>query len=102
MKIRVDTIRPSRKESALAEAVIEISDGSDNITVDDLRILRNKQGALWIAMPSHALPITGGRGYEYRPTVTLSRNLQGQIEDAVLAAFEQWNRDSVKTQGGER
>src|SRR6516164_3504124 len=85
MKIRVNTIRHSRKDSALAEAVIEISDGSDDlITVHDLHILRDKQGALWVAMPSYRVPLTGRHGYEYRDTVALSHSLRRQVKDAVL------------------
>jgi hypothetical protein len=102
MKVIVKSFRPSRKDSVLAEAVIELADGEHNATVDGLRILRNKQGAFWVAMPSYAVPLAGGHGYEYRPTVSLSRKLQRQVEDAVLAAFEEWQRgdDSGSLGGG--
>jgi DNA-binding cell septation regulator SpoVG len=92
MNVTVKGIRPSRKESVLAEAVIELGDGQHSITVDDLRILRNKQGSLWVAMPSYAVPLIGGHGYQYRPTIALSRDLHREVEDAALAAFEHWER----------
>ncbi len=97
MNVTVKSIRPSRKDSVLAEAVIELADGEHSVNVDDLRILRNKQGGLWVAMPSYALPLTGGRGYEYRPTVALSRSLQRQVDDAVLSAFEKWEPEQGAT-----
>jgi len=75
MNLTVKAIRPSRKDSVLAEAVIELEDDRHTITIDDLRILRNKQGGFWVAMPAYAVPLIGGRGYEYRPTIVLSRNL---------------------------
>jgi len=90
MNVTVKGIRRSRKDSVLAEAVIELGDGQHSITIDDLRILRNKQGSLWVAMPTYAIPIIGGRGYEYRPTIGLSRCLHREVEDAALAAFEHW------------
>ena len=99
MKITVKSFRPSRKDSVLAEAIVELADGEHNATVDGLRILRNKQGALWVAMPSYAVPLPGGHGYEYRPTVALSRNLQREVEDAVLRTFEEWQLHDPSARG---
>jgi DNA-binding cell septation regulator SpoVG len=90
MHVNVKQIRQSRKENVVAEAVLEIADGAESITIDNARILRNKQGNLWLAMPSYSVP--SGKGYEYLPVLTLSRELRRQAEDATLAAYEQWSK----------
>ena len=90
MQVTVRSVTQSPKESVLASAAVELSDGNGvSIQVEDLRVLRNKQGSLWVAMPSYSIPL-GGKGYEYRPTVILSRVLQREVEDKVLSAYEVW------------
>jgi hypothetical protein len=105
MQINVREIRPSRKDNVLAEVAVEISTGIDDIAtaddvvdtiaIDDIRVLQNRHGEFWVAMPSFSVPLSsaGVRRYEYRPTVTLSRSLQRELEDAVLTAFEQWKQN---------
>lgn len=103
MDVTIKTIRHSRKDSVLAEAVIELAAGEHSVIIDGLRVLRNKQGAVWVAMPSYAVPLADGHGYEYRPTVVLSTNLRRQVEDAVLSTFEEWQRtDHPAALGGGR
>lgn len=92
MELRVKGLQPGRKSSILAHATIELTDGDgDSITIDDLRLLRNRQGQLWVAMPSYSVqePSAAGRSFTYIPTVVLSRELQRRIEDSVLEAFEE-------------
>jgi hypothetical protein len=62
------------------------------ITVDNCRILKNKQGALWLANAELLSPIAGRAGYEYLPVVVLSKELRRQAEDAALGAYEQWSK----------
>ena len=88
MHVNVKQVRQSRKENVVAEAVLEVAGDAESITVDNCRILRNKQGNLWLAMPSYSIP--SGKGYEYLPVVTLSRELRRRAEDAALAAYERW------------
>ena len=110
MTINVKTIRQSRRENVLAEAVLEIADGdedcdggyfcaqraqkappsADIITIDNAQILRNKQGNLWLAMPSYSVPLPGAKGYQYLPVVVLTKELRRRAEDAALAAYERW------------
>lgn len=99
MQVTVRGITQSHKESVLASAAIELSDGNGaTVLIEDLRVLRNKQGSLWVAMPSYSVPL-GGKGYEYRPTVILSRALQREVEDRVLSAYEEWARQQQPTAG---
>jgi hypothetical protein len=104
MQINVREIRPSRKDNVLAEVAVEISAGIgeiltaddvvDSITIDDIRVLQNRRGDFWVAMPSFGVPLSAGvRRYEYRPTVILSRRLQRELGDAVLVAFDEWEQD---------
>lgn len=87
MNVRVLELVPPKKASCLAGAKIELSDGNGTtIVIDDLRILKNREGVLWCAPPTYA--ISEGRNWRYFPTVSFSRELRRQIEDAVLSAFE--------------
>jgi hypothetical protein len=110
MQINVSEIRPSRRDNVLAEVTVEISAGIDDIatvddvvdtvTVDDIRVLQNRHGESWVAMPSFSVPLSsaGIRRFEYRPTVILSRRLQREVEDKVLAAFDEWKQDRAEVQ----
>ena len=60
-------------------------------------VLRNKHGQLWLAMPSYSVPANGGRSYDYLQAVALSTQLKRQVEDAVLPAFETWEREQAKS-----
>jgi DNA-binding cell septation regulator SpoVG len=102
MVVKVLSFSRSNKPAVLASVRIELADDSgDSITIDDARVLRNKLGLLWLAMPSYSVPMTGGRGYDYLPAVILGTALRRAVEDAVLPAFEAWEREQV-TQGGTR
>ena len=98
MQIKVLSFSHSPKPSVLATARIELTVEGDSITVDDARVLRNKQGQLWLAMPSYSVPSSNGRSYDYLPAVILSTKLKRDVEDAVLPAFEAWDGE----QGGGR
>jgi len=89
MKVVSVTFYPSTKANVLAECKFQLTiDDGEFLIVDRARILRNKQGELWLALPTYSIPV--GRAYEYHPTVTVSTRLRRLIEDAVLSAFEQW------------
>lgn len=93
MLIKVLSFSRSSKSSVLATARIELTVEGDSLLIDDARILRNKHGQLWLAMPSYSVPMNGGRGYDYLPAVILSAALKRSVEDAVLPAFEAWERE---------
>jgi hypothetical protein len=97
MTVKVLSFSPSSKPAVLASVRIELSvEGTgDSITIDDARVLRNKHGQLWLAMPSYSVPAYGGRGYDYLPAVILSTALKRAVEDAVLPAFEAWEREQA-------
>jgi DNA-binding cell septation regulator SpoVG len=90
MKIKVNSIQRSVKTNRLADATVELWDETgDSLIISDIRILQNRQGQAWVAMPSRSVS-DGGRSYQYVPLVEASRRLRRNIEDAVLAAFEKW------------
>jgi len=99
MELNVKEIRPSRRDNVLAEVSVEIEIVEpgvvEAITIDDIRVLQNRHGDLWIALPSFSIPLSSGgvRRYEYKPTVTLSRTLQRDVEDVVLRAFAEWQQE---------
>ena len=93
MEIRVLSLSPSSKPAVLASVKFElITENGDSITVDDSRVLKNRNGQLWLAMPAYSTPTNGGRGYDYLPAVLLSTGLRRAVEDAV---FEAWNREQA-------
>jgi len=98
MNVKVNAIQPGTKPHRLADATIELFDATgDSTVISDIRILQNKQGQAWVAMPSRSVS-EGGRSFQYIPLMECSRQLRRKIEDAVLAAFETW-RQSQPLQG---
>jgi hypothetical protein len=96
MKVKVLAFSRSSKPAVLAAVRVELAtDTVDSIIIDDARILRNKHGQLWLAMPSYSVPVTGGRSYDYLPAIVLSTALKRLVEDAVLPPFEAWEREQA-------
>jgi len=92
MNVNVKCIQASTKPHRLADASIELADcDGDALVISDLRILQNRQGQIWVAMPSRSVS-DSGRSFQYFPQIEPSRQLQRRIEDAVLAAFEDWKK----------
>ena len=99
MQIKVLAFTRSSKPAVLASVRLELStDTGECITIDDARVLRNKHGQLWLAMPSYSVPGAGGRSYDYLPAVIVSTKLKREVEDAVLPAFEAWEREQAERQ----
>ncbi len=91
-QVTVLAIIPPRKPSCLAEASVRIAlDDGESVVVNDLRIIRNRAGVVWVALPTFS--VKEGNGYRYEPTVELGRALKRAVEDAVLPAFEKWQRE---------
>lgn len=80
-------LRPSHRPSVLsaAQVTIQLEDGT-TIEIHDCRVMRNRQGILWAALPSYS--ITAGKQYEYHPSVVLSPALHREVAEAILAAYE--------------
>jgi DNA-binding cell septation regulator SpoVG len=98
MNIKVRSIKPSTKPHRLADASVELTDrDGDSLVISDLRILQNRQAQVWVAMPSRSVN-DGGRSFQYFPQIEASRNLQRKIEDAVLAAFDDWKQSQSKSE----
>jgi hypothetical protein len=91
MQVQVLSIHPSHRPSCLAAATIRLTfeDGSF-IEVDDLRILRNRAGQLWVGLPSYSVQQGTGRQFEFRPTLTLDRRTHRALEDALIPEYESW------------
>lgn len=100
MNVKDVVIYSSRKSSVLASARVQLADSDGDVVIlDDLRVLRNKQGSLWCALPTYS--IAEGKSYRYEATITLSRQLQRDVEDHVLRAFDAWQKDTA-ADGGAR
>src|SRR5215472_2148842 len=89
---QVTSIQPATKPHRLADASIQLADASgDSLVITDIRILQNKQGQVWAAMPSRSVS-EGGRSFQFVPQIEPNRALLRKIEDAVLAAYEGWKQ----------
>ena len=87
-------IQPTHRCSVLAAAqvTLQFEDGT-TIEIHDCRVMRNRQGVLWAALPSYS--ITTGKQYEYHPSIVLSPALHREVSDAILAAYS-----AQETSGG--
>ncbi len=91
-------IKPTHRPSVLsaAQVTIQLEDGS-TIEIHDCRVMRNRQGILWAALPSYS--VATGKQYEYHPSVVLSPALHREVSDAVLAAYESWQQPIAERRG---
>jgi len=98
MHVKVKSIQPATKPHRLADASVELADADgDSLVISDIRILQNRQGQLWVAMPSRSVN-EGGRSFQYLPQVQANRQLERKIEDAVLATYEDWKQSQSKVE----
>ena len=92
MNVKVKCIQSSLKPNRLAEAAVELTDvDGDSLVISDIRVLENRQGQNWVAMPARSVS-EGGRSYQYVPQIESNRQLRRKIEDEVLSAFEDWKQ----------
>ena len=97
MNVKVKFIQPSVKPHRLAEASVELTDADSNsLVISDIRVLENRQGQNWVAMPARSVS-QSGRSYQYLPQIESNRQLRRKIEDSVLTAFEEWKQSHSKT-----
>jgi hypothetical protein len=89
-QIRV-ILKPSHRPNVLASVTIELETELGTITINDGRILKNKAGALWFALPTFS--VTSGKQYEYFPSIELPSSLLRNVSDAALAAYERSERE---------
>lgn len=88
-QIRI-TLKSSHRPNVLASVSISIESEFSVLTINDGRILKNKAGVLWFALP--AVSITVGKSYQDLPVIELPAALHRQLSDAALAEFERWER----------
>jgi hypothetical protein len=95
LKINVKSIGPSHRQNVLAAATVELADSDGcSVAIADVRVLENKLGQRWVALPSFAVS-KGGRDFQYLPTVELSQALMREVSERVLAAFEDAQQKQV-------
>jgi DNA-binding cell septation regulator SpoVG len=88
--VTVVDMRESENKHVLASAMVNLMLDNSRILIKDFRVLRNNQGGLWVASPSHS--VQGPEGGYYR-LIVLSESLEREIKDKVLAAFSKWEQD---------
>src|SRR5216683_818315 len=94
-------IQPTHRPSVLSSAQVTLElEGGTTIEVHDCRVMRNRQGILWAALPTYSIQL--GKQYEYHPSVVLNATLHREVSDAILAAYEKWTQPIAERQGGAR
>jgi hypothetical protein len=69
------------------------------VVIHDCRILRNKSGVAWVALPSFSVQqSTTSRQYEYRATVELAPELFEAISLEALRAYRAWSESPNRTE----
>src|SRR5713101_5396355 len=63
------------------------------ITIDDIRVIRNAKGELWLGTPRQRNP----QGL-FVPFLEMSKKMYRDLEDAVILAFEQWSDRAAQKQ----
>jgi len=87
--------------SQLASATVRLTTNLGPVTIHDVRVLKNKSGVAWVALPSFSIQQSAtARLYEYKPTIELSPELFEQISTEVLRTYRtSQNRTENELQG---
>ena len=92
------SFKPSHRTSVLAAVTITLSfEDATTIEIHDARVMRNRQGILWAALPTYS--VTLGKQYEYHPSIVLNPNLHRQVTDEILAAYERYTKSIAQKPG---
>ena len=90
-------LTPSHRPNVLSGAVVTIQTSNLRLEIHDVRVLRNRNGILWAALPTYS--VTVGKLYDYKPCVVLDPALHRRVTDAVLAEFEKTAAQSGVSDG---
>jgi hypothetical protein len=93
------SVKPTARPNVLASDSVELGTELGLIRINDARILKNRAGALWFALPTYS--VTSGKLYEYFPTVEIPSGLLRRVSDAALEEFERW-QEKQREFGGAR
>jgi DNA-binding cell septation regulator SpoVG len=87
--------------SQLASATVRLTTDLGPVTIHDVRVLRNKSGVAWVALPSYSVQqSTTARQYEYRPSVEVAPELFEQISTEVLRTYRTSQNNESQSQSG--
>jgi hypothetical protein len=93
-------VYPAARSSQIASARVRLETNLGLIVIDDCRLLRNKSGVVWFALPSFSLP-TNGRAFEYHQTLEVPPDLLQEVSTEALRVYGMWRNEQneTKTQG---
>ena len=85
--------------SQLASATVRLKTNLGPMVIHDCRILRNKSGVAWVALPSFSVQQSAtSRQYEYRPSVELAAELFEAISVEALRTYRAWSDGNRKSE----
>ena len=85
------SFHPSHRTSVLAAVTVTLSfEDSTVVEIYDARVMKNRQGVLWAALPTYS--VTNGKHYEYLPTIVFPPELHRGVMDAILEGYERYTK----------
>lgn len=89
LKVNVISVGHGTRGHVLASCKVELTseDEKDVVRVLDVRILRNRDGRLWVGYPNQAFPGPEGK-LKYVPTIEFSESLARRISNSVLHEYD--------------
>jgi hypothetical protein len=96
-KIEISNIGKGTRSHILASCKVKLTseDGVEFVSIFDARVMRNRNGQLWVAWPSLYVREVD-QSERYVPILAFSGKLERRIADAVLASYEGYQATSPR------
>jgi len=96
-KIEVSNMGIGTRSHILASCKVKLTseDGIDSVTIFDARVMRNRNGQLWVAWPSQYLR-ERDQSERYVPILAFSDKLERRIAEAVLTIYESYGTSALR------
>lgn len=90
-KIEISNTGKGTRSHILASCKVKLTseDGAEFVSIFDARIMRNRNGQLWVAWPSQFIRQLD-QSERYVPILAFSDKLERRIADVVLATYESY------------
>lgn len=96
-KIEISNMDKGTRNHILASCKVKLTseDGAEFVSIFDARVMRNRNGQLWVAWPSQFIRQLD-QSERYVPILAFSDKLERRIADAVLTGYESYQATSPR------
>lgn len=98
-----ERLTPTRSGNTRAFVTVRVGRGDNSLLIDGFKVVQEAGKRAWVAVPSQERqrvdPQTGQTVTKWYPVVTLPDAWKQAIEDAVLAAWERYQKTGELPQG---